>query len=147
MGFYRTLKIGQQYLNSWPLEPKLGAIFPENRVIKATLFAQKMMPFLAVLFVVWQQIYARGDNMALAVAVLSALFALCLPLQGFYWLGKRAQTPLSPKSAVGFHHVLEKLKEKQEVIPNFSDKPTYLDLANLLKMAQKKLPQDFWQDL
>ena len=147
MGFYRTLKIGQQYLNSWPLEPKLGAIFPENRVIKATLFAQKMMPFLAVLFVVWQQIYARGDNMALAVAVLSALFALCLPLQGFYWLGKRAQTPLSPQSAVGFHHVLEKLKEKQAVIPNFSDKPTYLDLANLLKMAQKKLPQDFWQDL
>ena len=147
MGFYRTLKVGQHYLNIWPLEPKLGAIFPENRVIKATLFAQKMMPFLAVLFVVWQQIYARGDNMALAVAVLSALFALCLPLQGFYWLGKRAQTPLSPQSAVGFHHGLEKLKEKQEVIPNFSDKPTYLDLANLLKMAQKKLPRDFWQDL
>lgn len=147
MGFYRTLKMGQHYLNIWPLEPKLGAIFLENRVIKATLFAQKMMPFLAVLFVVWQQIYARGDNMALAVAVLSALFALCLPLQGFYWLGKRAQTPLSPQSAVGFHHVLEKLKEKQEVIPNFSDKPTYLDLANLLKMAQKKLPRDFWQDL
>ena len=64
MGFYRTLKVGQHYLNIWPLEPKLGAIFPENRVIKATLFAQKMMPFLAVLFVVWQQIYARGDNMA-----------------------------------------------------------------------------------
>ena len=147
MGFYRTLKAGQHYLNIWPLEPKLGAIFPENRVIKATLFAQKMMPFLAVLFVVWQQIYARGDNMALAVAVLSALFALCLPLQGFYWLGKRAQTPLSPQSAVGFHHIWEKLKEKQEVIPNFSDKPTYLDLANLLKMAQKKLPRDFWQDL
>lgn len=147
MGFYRTLKVGQHYLNIWPLEPKLGAIFPENRVIKATLFAQKMMPFLAVLFVVWQQIYARGDNMALAVAVLSALFALCLPLQGFYWLGKRAQTPLFPQSAVGFHHVLEKLKEKQEVIPNFSDKPTYLDLANLLKMAQKKLPRDFWQAL
>ena len=147
MGFYRILKAGQHYLNIWPLEPKLGAIFPENRVIKATLFAQKMMPFLAVLFVVWQQIYARGDNMALAVAVLSALFALCLPLQGFYWLGKRAQTPLSSQSAVSFHHVLEKLKEKQEVIPNFSDKPTYLDLANLLKIAQKKLPQGFWQDL
>lgn len=147
MGFYRTLKVGQHYLNIWPLEPKLGAIFPENRVIKATLFAQKMMPFLAVLFVVWQQIYARGDNMALAVAVLSALFALCLPLQGFYWLGKRAQTALSPQSEVGFHHVLEKLKEKQEAIPSFSDKPTYLDLANLLKMAQKKLPRDFWQDL
>ena len=36
MGFYRTLKMGQHYLNIWPLEPKLGAIFPENRIIKAT---------------------------------------------------------------------------------------------------------------
>ena len=25
MGFYRTLKVGQQYLNSWPLEPKFFA--------------------------------------------------------------------------------------------------------------------------
>ena len=147
MGFYRTLKVGQQYLNSWPLEPKLGAIFPENRIIKATLFAQKMMPFLAVLFVVWQQIYARGDNMALAVAVLSALFALCLPLQGFYWLGKRAQTPLSPQSAVGFQRVLEKLREIQDTLPHFPEQPTYLDLANLLNLAQKKLPHDFWQEL
>ena len=56
-------------------------------------------------------------------------------------------TEQQSQSAVGFHHVLEKLKEKQEVIPNFSDKPTYLDLANLLKMAQKKLPRDFWQAL
>lgn len=147
MGFYRTLKAGQHYLHIWPLEPKLGAIFPENRVIKATLFAQKMMPFLAVLFVVWQQIYARGDNMALAVAVLSALFALCLPLQGFYWLGKRAQTALSPQSAVGFQRVLEKLREIQDTLPHFPERPTYLDLANLLNLAQKKLPHDFWQEL
>lgn len=147
MGFYRTLKVGQQYLNIWPLEPKLGAIFPENRIIKATLFAQKMMPFLAVLFVVWQQIYARGDNMALAVAVLSALFALCLPLQGFYWLGKRAQMPLSPQSAVGFQRVFEKLRETHDTLPSFPDKPTYLNLAKLLNLAQKKLPRDFWQEL
>ena len=85
--------------------------------------------------------------MAIAVAVLSALFALCLPLQGFYWLGKRAQTPLSPKSAVGFQRVLEKLREIQDTLPHFPEQPTYLDLANLLNIAQKKLPRDFWQDL
>ncbi|WP_109078780.1 terminus macrodomain insulation protein YfbV [Aggregatibacter kilianii] len=147
MGFFSTLKTGQQYLKTWPLEPKLGAIFPENRVIKATVFAQKFMPFLAVFSVVWQQFYARGDTMALAVAVLTAIFALFLPLQGIYWLGKRAKTPLPPKSAVGFQRVFEKLKDKRIALPTFPEQPTYFDLATLLKLAQQKLGRDFWQDL
>jgi len=100
MSFLKTLKIGQHYLKNWPLEIKLGAIFPENRVIKTTIFAQRFMPFLAVFSIVWQQFYARSDYMALAVAVLTALFALCLPLQGLYWLGKRAQRKL-PSQSVG----------------------------------------------
>ena len=112
MSFLKTLKIGQHYLKNWPLEIKLGAIFPENRVIKTTIFAQRFMPFLAVFSIVWQQFYARSDYMALAVAVLTALFDLCLPLQGLYWLGKRAQRKLPSQSAVAFWHVFELLKEK-----------------------------------
>ena len=46
--FFSTLKRGQIYLQTWPLEAKLGIIFPENRIIKATKFAQKFMPFMAV---------------------------------------------------------------------------------------------------
>ncbi|ACX82611.1 DUF412 domain-containing protein [Aggregatibacter actinomycetemcomitans] len=147
MSFFSTLKSGQQYLKTWPLEPKLGAIFPENRVIKTTLFAQKFMPFLAVFSIVWQQFYAQSDGIALAVAVLTALFALFLPMQGIYWLGKRAKTPLPPKSAVGFQRVYEALKEKQAALPICPEKPTYFDLAVLLKQAQQKLGRDFWQDL
>lgn len=112
MSFLKTLKIGQHYLKNWPLEIKLGAIFPENRVIKTTIFAQRFMPFLAVFSIVWQQFYARSDYMALAVAVLTALFALCLPLQGLYWLGKRAQRKLPSQSAVAFWHVLNCSKRK-----------------------------------
>ena len=147
MSFLKTLKIGQHYLKNWPLEIKLGAIFPENRVIKTTIFAQKFMPFLAVFSIVWQQFYARSDYMALAVAVLTALFALCLPLQGLYWLGKRAQRKLPSQSAVAFWHVFELLKEKNESLPNFPQDPTYQDLAALLKIAQRKLDPNFWQEL
>ena len=43
-----NLKTRQIYLQTWPLEAKLGMIFPENRIIKATKFAQKFMPFMAV---------------------------------------------------------------------------------------------------
>ena len=40
--FFSTLKQGQIYLQTWPLEAKLGIIFPENRIIKATKFAQSL---------------------------------------------------------------------------------------------------------
>ena len=97
--FFSTLKQGQIYLQTWPLEAKLGIIFPENRIIKATKFAQKFMPFMAVFAVVWQQLYAKMDLIALAIAILTALCALVMPLQGLYWLGKRAKSPLEPQSS------------------------------------------------
>ena len=98
-----------------------------------------MMPFLTVLFVVWQQIYARGDNMALAVAVLSALFALCLPLQGFYWLGKRAQMPLSPQSAVGFQRVFEKLRETHDTLPSFPRQAHLFGFGKVTESCSEKI--------
>ena len=60
---------GQKYLETWVLHPKLSIIFPENRVIKATKFAQKVMPFMAVFAIVWQQLYAKSDIIALAAAI------------------------------------------------------------------------------
>ena len=76
MAFFSILKQGQIYLNTWPLEAKLGMIFPENRIMKATSFAQKLMPFVAVFAVVWQQVYAKNDLMAFSIAILTALFCL-----------------------------------------------------------------------
>lgn len=146
MNFFKTLKQGQVYLNSWPLIPKLGMIFPENRVIKATVFAKKFMPFLAVFALVWQQIYAKGDVIAFSAAVLTSLFALCIPLQGLYWLGKRAKTSLSTESAVKFSYICQQLEEKGEA-RILIDSPTYQDLAIVLKKAESKLPVEFWQEL
>lgn len=146
MNFFKTLKQGQVYLNSWPLIPKLGMIFPENRVIKATVFAQKFMPFLAIFALIWQQIYAKSDIIAFAAAVLTALFALCIPLQGLYWLGKRSKTELSIQSAVQFSHICQQLEKKGEHC-SFIERPTYQDLAIVLKKAQQKLSTEFWQSL
>ena len=86
--FFSTLKRGQIYLQTWPLEAKLGIIFPENRIIKATKFAQKFMPFMAVFAVVWQQLYAKTDLTALAIAILTALCALVMPLARLILVGK-----------------------------------------------------------
>lgn len=146
MGFFSLLKQGQKYADSWPLQPKLAAIFPESRVIKATKFAQKLMPFIAVFSIVWQQLYAKHHDVAFSLAILTALFALCIPFQGLYWLGKRAQTPLPPQSAVKFKQISQQLILKQVVLAQI-DKPTYQDLAELLQKAERHLGREFWDEL
>jgi len=126
--FFSTLKRGQIYLQTWPLEAKLGIIFPENRIIKATKFAQKFMPFMAVFSVVWQQLYAKTDLTALAIAILTALCALVMPLQWFY-------------------EISERLRKQHESLPTVQDKPTYQHLAEVLQKAQQKLDKAFWQEI
>ncbi|MGC7559605.1 terminus macrodomain insulation protein YfbV [Pasteurella sp. PK-2025] len=147
MHFFSILKQGQRYLKTWPLESKLGIIFPENRIIKTTCFAQKFMPFVAVFVIVWQQWFAKYDMNALAIAVMTALFALLLPIQGIYWLGKRASTPLPPESCAWFNRICTQLRQVNESVPVVQDKPTYQHLAEVLKKAQRKLDRQFWQEL
>lgn len=146
MTIFQTLKKGQQYADTWVLHPRVGAIFPENRVIKTTKFAQNFMPFIAVFAVVWQQFSSKGNEVAFAAAVLTALFALLMPLQGLYWLGKRSAQPLPAQSAVKFQQVFV-LLEKQNVLMQRVENPTYFDLAVLLKKAEQHLSEDFWEEL
>ena len=86
--FFTTLKQGQIYLQTWPLEAKLGIIFPENRIIKATKFAQKFMPFMAVFAVVWQQLYSKADLTAFSLAILTALCAFSDAIARLILVGK-----------------------------------------------------------
>jgi UPF0208 membrane protein HI_1205 len=147
MSILKTFMQGQKYLETWVLHPKLSIIFPENRVIKATKFAQKVMPFMAVFAIVWQQLYAKSDIIALAAAILTAIFALCIPLQGLYWLGKRAGTDLSPQSAVEFYRICEILKQAKINLPNIPKTPKYQDLAEVLNKAHKHLNDTFWNGI
>ena len=141
--FFSTLKQGQIYLQTWPLEAKLGIIFPENRIIKATKFAQKFMPFMAVFAVVWQQLYAKADLTAFSLAILTALCALAMPFQGLYWLGKRAKSPLEPQSSQWFYEISERLRKQHESLPTVQDKPTYQHLAEVLRKASKNWIKHF----
>lgn len=141
--FFSTLKQGQIYLQTWPLEAKLGIIFPENRIIKATKFAQRFMPFMAAFSVLWQQLYAKADLTAFSLAILTALCALAIPFQGLYWLGKRAKSPLEPQSSQWFYEISERLRKQHESLPIVQDRPTYQHLAEVLRKAQQKLIKHF----
>ncbi|VEH66353.1 membrane protein [Rodentibacter pneumotropicus] len=101
------------------------------------------MPLIAVFAVVWQQLYAKHDIMAFSAAILTALFALLIPLQGLYWLGKRAMSPLEAQSATWFYDICERLRNIQEPLPLLQGKPTYQHLAEVLRKAEQRLERTF----
>ncbi|MBE2896574.1 DUF412 family protein [Pasteurellaceae bacterium HPA106] len=146
MSLFKIYQDGRRYLNTWVLHPKLGMIFPENRVIRAIRFGEKATPAIAVLAIIWQRLTLPHSQMALAAAIITALFALSLPLQGVFWLGKRAQTPLNARSAKAYQQIGAALRA-QGVAVNSVDKPHFYDLACVLAQAKQHLDDSFWDEL
>lgn len=141
-----TIKRGYQYANIWPLIAKLGMIFPENRVIIATKFAQKAAPFMILLTLLWQYIMLDYQQVALSATVITCLATILLPIQGFYWLGKRADTALPEQTAVWYFQMREKLSHLR-ALPMLSTAPTYWQLAELLQYVTKHFDASFWDEL
>ncbi|MBE2894201.1 terminus macrodomain insulation protein YfbV [Spirabiliibacterium falconis] len=146
MSLLKTYQQGREYLNLWVLHPKLGMIFPENRIIRAVRFAEKIMPAVAVLAIVWQRLTMPHSQMALAAAIITALFALSLPLQGIFWLGKRAKTPLNERSRLAYMHICDTLQSKGIAVERVAQ-PHFYDLARVLNHAQRHLDDEFWREL
>lgn len=83
----------------------------------------------------------------LGPAVATALFALSLPMQGMWWLGKRSVTPLPPSILNWFYEVRGKLQEAGQALTPVEGKPDYQALADTLKRAFKQLDKTFLDDL
>ncbi|MFP1735597.1 terminus macrodomain insulation protein YfbV [Lonsdalea quercina] len=142
-GWFKILKLGQHYMKTWPADKRLAPVFPENRVVRTTLFAIRFMPPLAVFTLSWQ--VALGGQLGPVVA--TALFALSLPMQGLWWLGRRAITPLPPSLLQWFHDIRQRLLEAGLALAPLEEKPTYQMLADVLKRAFKQLDKTFLDDL
>ena len=84
VSFFGLFRHGQHYAKTWPLDKRLAPVFIENRIIRATRYAIRIMPPVAIFTLCWQ--IALGGQLGPAVA--TALFALSLPMQGLWWLCK-----------------------------------------------------------
>jgi len=136
-----TLQHGFAYSKNWPVVAEFNAIFPENKIIKLTLFGQKYLPaFSAATLMLQLQIYGQAQ---LLPALACALFIFALPLQGFYWLGTRAQSPLPPQLHRWYQDVATKMQQSGVANPLPTAKPLYSDLATLLTLALKQLDRSF----
>lgn len=136
-----TLQQGVQYSKVWPLVSELNSVFPENQVIRMTKFGQQVMPALSILSVVVQLQWLGQTYLAQALA--SALFLLSLPLQGWYWLGTRASSPLPPSILRWYLEISDKLKQSGVEVPVATNTPCYRDLAGVLDVAVNQLDKTF----
>ena len=131
VSFFSLFNRGQHYAKTWPLDKRLAPVFIENRIIRATRYAIRIMPPIAIFTLCWQ--IALGGQLGPAVA--TALFALSLPMQGLWWLGKRSVTPLPPSILNWFYEVRGKLQEAGQALAPVEGKPDYQALADTLKRA------------
>ena len=146
----KKLKAGYIYMKDWPLEDYLNPVFAENRVKKSMNFANKAIPPLLFLTIIWSLfiggyfkgvpfIYALSLNLE---ATIACLFVLCIiPIQGLYWFYRRSVTPLNEKQQVFYRTLCKKLDH------TFTLMPTMRDLEVEINYGLKKLSKDFLKEL
>ncbi|WP_127960071.1 terminus macrodomain insulation protein YfbV [Serratia microhaemolytica] len=139
----KIFRLGQHYMKTWPTDKRLIAVFPENRIAHATRFALRAAPPLAAFTLAWQIAFADQ----LAAAITMTLFICSLPMQGLWWLGKRAITPLPPSLLSWFYTLRSKLVDAGQTLTPLEGTPTYQSLADILKRAFKQLDATFLDDL
>ncbi|EGR0803660.1 DUF412 domain-containing protein [Vibrio alginolyticus] len=137
VGLIHSLKDGQNYMEIWPVRKELSAIFPEQRIIKATRFGIKVMPAVAAISVLTQM--AFNNYHALPQSIVVALLAISLPLQGIWWLGARSNTKLPPSLASWYRELHQKIVETGFALEPVKARPRYKELAIILNRAFRQL--------
>ena len=143
---YSTLQAGQRYLNTFPNQKKLGLFMPDYHLIRLVKFASRVMPAFACFAIVWQYFFHYPEQSVLANASITALFALSIPFQGLFWLGRRERSPLPLSLLKWYEELRQKLISEQH---NIADQavPSYQDFANLLHLAEKTWGSRYFDEL
>ncbi|WP_341665394.1 terminus macrodomain insulation protein YfbV [Vibrio sp.] len=137
VGLVHNLRDGQKYMDTWPMRKELNLLFPEQRIIKATKYGVKAMPAIAAISVLTQMAFSNYQSMPQAVVI--ALFAISLPIQGMWWLGSRANTQLPPALAGWYREIHEKIAESGLALEPLKKQPRYKELAHILNRAFRQL--------
>lgn len=143
---YQTIQAGQRYLATLPNHRKLGLFLLDARVIRLVKFASRFMPAFACFSLLWQYFFSDPTQSILANAVITALFAISIPFQGLYWLGKRAKAPLALSLLDWYENLRQKLLSEQ-INLDANTAPTYQDFANLLQLAEKTWGNSYFDQL
>ncbi|STO65765.1 membrane protein [Haemophilus parahaemolyticus HK385] len=98
--------------------------------------------FVAILF-------KDPSQSILANSVITALFAVSIPYQGLYFLGKRSKSPL-PLHLMGWYEELRQKLANENIKLTacpVQSIPSYQDFANLLQLAEKTWGNKYFDEL
>jgi uncharacterized membrane protein YfbV (UPF0208 family) len=137
----QVIQQGQTYMQSWPMQKQLYALFPECRIIAATKFGFKVMPALAVITVAVQLHFLGTSQLPQALTL--GIFLVRLPIQGLIWLGFRSQKALPPAIKVWYHDIYFKMQQQGCALDTPKARPKFQELACLLKTAFSELDRAF----
>ncbi|EIG25852.1 terminus macrodomain insulation protein YfbV [Haemophilus paraphrohaemolyticus] len=144
-----TFQSGQRYLNTYPQQKKLNVFMIDYRLIQLIKFSGKWMPAFACFTILWQYFFTDPSQSILANSVITALFAVSIPYQGLYFLGKRSKSPLPLHLMDWYEELRQKLvneKVKLTACP-VQSVPSYQDFANLLQLAEKTWGNKYFDEL
>lgn len=138
MNLVTTFKVGQQYMRLCPQDKKLATSFPEIKIITYIKFANRYLPPAVIALFVWQYFM----HASIAITIITALFALSLPVQGIFWLGRRALSPL-PLTLVKRFNEMKSQLITQNVLPKKESKQlNFMSFMRLLNLAKQHLKSD-----
>lgn len=141
MGLLRTFKDGAQYLKLWPNHAVVGGL-PEAQVVPLTRLITWALPIAAVVNFAVQWTWLGSEHMASIIT--TSLFIALLPLQAYYWLGKRAMSELPLSLRAWYFELQGKLLQSgMDVrLPSHRKGPCYIDLAVMVRKALSVLPPE-----
>ena len=140
-----TVRSGREYCQQWPVRVELNSLFIENKIVLLASLLAKLMPVLAVVCAVLQ-CWLLGVAFLPQIAAMSLLL-LSLPVQLWYWMGIRANTPLPPSLIVWYKQILQRMQQHGVETARLNAPGCYRDLALLLQKAYQQLDKAFLREL
>lgn len=140
MNLIKLFKTGRAYMKICSTDKQLVYSFPEIKIILYLKFAIKYLPPLIVALFLWQYYLKIG----MVSAVITALFAISIVIQGIIWLGKRALSPLPLNLLPWYLETQQKLIEAGilPAKPIEKDKMTLMAFMQLYDLANHYLNND-----
>lgn len=128
-------------MSLWPNHAVVGGL-PEAQVVPLTRLISWLLPIAAVVNFAVQWTWLGAEHIGHITA--ASIFILLLPLQGYYWLGKRAHAELPLSLRAWYFDLQAKLQSAGEDVrlPSHRPGPCYIDLAIILRKALSILPPE-----
>ncbi|MDN3651247.1 terminus macrodomain insulation protein YfbV [Thalassotalea ponticola] len=128
-----TYKRGLDYIDTWPNKPELINYFPQYKAVLTSRFVLRYAPPLAVLAFTLPLLLHGVEQ--LKYALFYGLFIASMLVQAVFFMSNQAKLLLPPSLAKWYRDGVEKLQAVNDEVNFTAQKPTFFDLAKLLRYS------------